>query len=64
MRRRSAIYKTPQAGPSKISCKVFKHGIMDGSRRCGELAESGDMIPNVRTTRHLGVDELTKKGAI
>ena len=64
MRRRSTIDQTLQAGSAKISCDIFKHGIMDCSRRSGELAESGDVISYIRTTRNIGVYELTRKGVI
>ena len=52
------------AGWMKVSCGIFKHGVMDCSRCSGELADSGDMIADMRATRNIGVHELTKKGAI
>ena len=64
MRRRSSIDETPQSGPTEISRDIFEHGIVDGTRRSRELAEGGDMVPNVRATRHISIHELTKKGSV
>ena len=64
MRRRSTIDETPRAGPTKILRDILEHGIMDGSRCSRELAEGSDMVANIRATRNVGIDELTKKGAI
>ena len=64
MRRRSTIDETPRAGPTEISRDILEHGIMDSSRCSRELAESGDVIANIRATRNVGVHELPKKGAV
>ena len=64
MLRRLTIDQTPQAGAAKVSCDIFKHGIMDCSRCSGEFAESGDVISYIGTTCDIGVHELTKKGAV
>ena len=53
-----------RAGLTKISRNVLEHGIMYGSRCSRELAESGDVIANIRATRDVGVHELPKKGVV
>ena len=64
MRRRSTIDETPPASPTKISRNILEHGIMDGSRRSRELAESTDVVANITATRNVGVHEFSKKRAV
>ena len=53
--------QTPGGGPTKVSCNIFKHSVVDGSRRSGELDESGDIVAIVRTTSDIGVHKRTKE---